>query len=192
MKLNLGCGSDHRPGYTNVDFVKPCDVQVDLEQFPWPWDDSSVDEIIMLDFLEHFPYSRTETILSECWRILVPGGKLDVQVPDLEPCARAAMSLPPFLCHGCGYEFQKPNHPCLRCGRALSEIRDAAIHRLYGGQDRPGNWHYNAFTTKTLEAILSKSGFGEVTFLDRNENGETYYQNWNMKATARKIDAWED
>ena len=55
MKLNLGCGHDHKEGYVNVDVSdlgKP-DMVVDLEVLPWPWQDSSIDEILIKHTLEH-------------------------------------------------------------------------------------------------------------------------------------------
>lgn len=52
MKLNLGsCGRDF-PGFTSVDIVLPADQVVDLSG-PWPWLDSSVEEIRAYDIFEH-------------------------------------------------------------------------------------------------------------------------------------------
>ena len=53
LRLNLGCGEDHKPGYINVDKYGNPDVLHDLEEFPWPWDDESVEEILMKHILEH-------------------------------------------------------------------------------------------------------------------------------------------
>ena len=55
MRLNLGCGFNKRDGYVNVDIGDHCapDVVHDLEKAPWPWDDSSIDEIYMSHVLEH-------------------------------------------------------------------------------------------------------------------------------------------
>lgn len=68
-------------GYVNVDSqsrLKP-DVVFDLTQTPWPWRDNSVDAIYSSHAFEHF--NDTITTMMECYRILKPGGELEVIVP---------------------------------------------------------------------------------------------------------------
>lgn len=77
LKLNLGCSDDHKPGYLSVDIAPPADVVTDL-RVPWPWEDSSVDEIYAHDVLEHLPQIHA---LNEAHRVLKPGGILDLAVP---------------------------------------------------------------------------------------------------------------
>ena len=79
-RLNLGCSTDLRGGeWTNVDIAQPCDVVADLAQ-PWPWEDSSVDEIYAADIFEHLP-NRIHT-MNQAWRVLRPGGILTMECPD--------------------------------------------------------------------------------------------------------------
>ena len=81
MKLNLGCSDDVRPGWINVDRYPPADQIVDLEQL-WPWSDSSIDEILAQDIIEHL-YDKIHT-MNELWRVLKPGGKVEIQVPTTD------------------------------------------------------------------------------------------------------------
>lgn len=85
MKLNLGCGFNKLDGYLNVDCEPLCqpDCVADLEEFPWPWADESVDEIVASHCLEHVG-ATSETwigILKEIWRVCKPGAHVAIMVP---------------------------------------------------------------------------------------------------------------
>ena len=73
LKLNLGCGNNKYDGFLNVDKFGEPDINWDLEKFPWPWEDNSVDEIRIIHVLEHLG-KDTETyfnIFKEIYRISV-------------------------------------------------------------------------------------------------------------------------
>lgn len=78
MKLNLGCSSNLRAGFVNVDIVPPADQIVDL-CFTWPWEDSSIDYVLAIDIVEHLPDKRHT--MNEIWRILRPGAIAEIEVP---------------------------------------------------------------------------------------------------------------
>jgi len=78
--LNLGCGEKILDGYVNVDNWGNPDVRADLNSFPYPWDDNSVDGVVMYHVLEHIP--NWWECVQECARIIKPGGSLVVHVPD--------------------------------------------------------------------------------------------------------------
>jgi len=69
------------PGYVNVDICPPADVICDLRE-PWPFLDSSVDEIVAYDIIEHLP-DKIHT-MNEAWRVLKPGGVFDIDVPTTD------------------------------------------------------------------------------------------------------------
>jgi len=80
-KLNLGCGEDYREGFVNVDFRDnfKVDKVIDLNQLPYPFENSFFDEIIVFHVLEHLddPFS----IMKELYRIIKPNGILHIKVP---------------------------------------------------------------------------------------------------------------
>jgi len=191
VKLNLGCGPDIKDGYTNVDFrsLPGVDVVSDLSKFPWQFKDESASEILMLDFLEHFPYRDTEKIIHEAWRILEKDGQLIVQVPDLEHCMRAASFRPPFLCNRCGWEFPEVDFRadffiCLKCKQPWYDCATAAVHRMYGGQDYPGNFHLTGFSKLYLREMFQRNGFEPVEDMEK----EHQYINWNFKFKFKKVE----
>lgn len=83
MKLNLGCGENRKAGYYNVDKQGSPDVLHDLETFPWPWDDESIDEVLMNHVLEHLGESVSVylSIIKELYRICKPGAIIHIFVP---------------------------------------------------------------------------------------------------------------
>ncbi len=85
LKLHLGCGTKKLDGWINIDSVKECrpDVLYDLTQ-PLPCKDSSVDEILAEDLLEHFDKYMRYIVFGEWARILKMGGRITLQVPNFE------------------------------------------------------------------------------------------------------------
>ena len=85
MKLNLGCGNDKRSGFVNVDkeLSSEPDIVLNLEQLPWPWETSSVDEILLKHTLEHLGRDPETylSIIKELWRISKNGASITITVP---------------------------------------------------------------------------------------------------------------
>jgi hypothetical protein len=85
MRLNLGCGFDIKEGYVNVDMDlhKGVDLLWDLENFPYPWDDDSVEEIRMHHILEHLGQTPDQyyRIWKEIYRICKKDAEIHIVVP---------------------------------------------------------------------------------------------------------------
>jgi predicted SAM-dependent methyltransferase len=81
-KLNLGCGNDYKEGYVNVD-VGNCrkDVHHNLEIFPYPFEDSEFEEVIMKHCIEHISRDNFPKCVSELHRISAPGCKIHISAP---------------------------------------------------------------------------------------------------------------
>jgi SAM-dependent methyltransferase len=97
--LNLGCSDNLRKEFINVDCRQFNQAEYDLFHCQnwdlnqlWLWKDSTVDYILAADIIEHLSdHIRT---MNEMWRVLKPGGIVDIFVPTTE--GRGA--------------FQDPNH----------------------------------------------------------------------------------
>ncbi len=85
LRLNLGCGNHKLDGFVNVDSQPHCkpDQVINLESFPWPWPDNSVEEIFMSHVLEHLG-ATTELyfgVIKEMYRVCAPNAKITIIVP---------------------------------------------------------------------------------------------------------------
>ncbi len=82
VKLNLGSGARPLEGYINVDKnPKSPEINIiwDLNKEPWPFENDSVDEIIMNNVLEHL--EDCNRAMKEIYRILKKGSMAKITVP---------------------------------------------------------------------------------------------------------------
>jgi len=81
LTLDLGCGNKKRPGTVGVDFNDrtAADVIHDLNVFPYPFEDASVDHVYLDNTLEHL--DDVLRVMEEVYRIVKPGGTVKVIVP---------------------------------------------------------------------------------------------------------------
>ena len=81
FKLDIACGQNKPEGFYGIDIAKTkeADMVYDLEKFPWPIPDNSVDEATCSHYIEH-----TKDIIKfmdEVHRILKPGAKILIRAP---------------------------------------------------------------------------------------------------------------
>ena len=89
LKLDLGAGNRPTPGFKAVDITGEPDYLVDLFQYPWPFKDRSVSEVVANHFIEHIPHYRPEyggvdgfwMFFNELHRIMRKGGKVTLTCP---------------------------------------------------------------------------------------------------------------
>jgi len=79
--LDLGCGTKKRAGAIGVDNNPDAapDVLHDLEVFPYPFEDSAFDEIVLDNVLEHL--GDVVRTMEELHRIGRPGALVEIYVP---------------------------------------------------------------------------------------------------------------
>lgn len=84
-KLQIGAGTNLREGWLNTNY------------FPWqknvlhlnaaqrfPFADNSFDYIFSEHMIEHIDYNEGLVMLSECFRVLKPGGRIRLSTPDFQ------------------------------------------------------------------------------------------------------------
>lgn len=111
MKIDIGCGGSKREGFTGVDILKlpGVDVVHNLDEFPYPFADNSVDEIWMDQVLEHL--KEPMKTVEELHRIGKVGAKIHIGVPyfrsmyaAIDPTHRNFFSV-------CWFNYFDPTHP---------------------------------------------------------------------------------
>jgi predicted SAM-dependent methyltransferase len=117
MKLNLGCGYNHMPGYVNIDNrpeVNPdllCDVLGGL-----PYGDNTVEKVFARDFLEHIPIGKVIGVIENIWRVLKFDGIFESITPSTD--GRGA--------------FQDPTHVSFWNQNSWLYYSEPHLRKLYG------------------------------------------------------------
>lgn len=90
--IDLACGNSKKDGYLGVDKVETSstDYIFDLQTYPWPIEDNSIDEIHCSHYVEHIPHDIKNPnddrdgfiqFFDEVYRILKVGGKATIITP---------------------------------------------------------------------------------------------------------------
>jgi SAM-dependent methyltransferase len=141
LRLDIGPGAHPRDTerFVSVDKYEdgglsvgmPPDVIADMGDLPF--DDGSVKEIWCSHTLEHVPGGRVAGVLAEWQRVLEPGARVIIQVPNFDYVAR--------------YWLTGPD-------------RNWAEMMVFGEQRYgEGDFHRSAFTPSTLRADCEAAGF---------------------------------
>jgi predicted SAM-dependent methyltransferase len=126
--LNLGCGQRYHKRWTNVDFFSNSNDVISanlLKSFPFP--DCSFDVVYHSHLLEHFPKESSLIFIRECFRVLHPGGRIRVVVPDLENMVQEYLRVLNSLENG--QDIEEANYEWI-----VLEILDQMVRSRPGGE----------------------------------------------------------
>ncbi len=159
LKLNLACGPNPKKGWVNVDlFAEQADLQLDLCHL-WPFADQSATYIYSEHFFEHLEYPGSAMrYLKESWRILQPGGRIRLVMPDAEPALIAYGKKDAEF-----FRRQREKwHPAW-CDTWMHQVNYIFRQREeHKGDGPPGEEHQYAYDYETLASILQKAGFVDI------------------------------
>lgn len=96
LRLNIGAGSRRPEGYFHCDIEespdapKTLDLVCDAKAIPLP--DGCASEVMAIHVFEHFYRWQSEGVLREWARLLRPGGRLVLELPNLRKCCENYLS----------------------------------------------------------------------------------------------------
>ena len=143
--LHLGCGPIRIPGFCNIDAspASGADIVGGIERIRLAT--GSVDVIYTSHVFEHIPRGKAERALREWHRVLRPGGRLLLAMPDLEALTRVYLE-----------NLARYDDPA--CRWRCDQARDI----IYGGQTNDYDFHFNGYGFTPLARLLAAVGFTDV------------------------------
>jgi len=161
--LNLGSGPVCFDDYINVDFFVPPGgakphrsfYGADL-RYPLRMPSGLIDGIFSEHAFEHLTYSEAARLFAEAFRVLKPGGRARIVVPDLELFVRAYCAPGRDWFEEWERLYFTESEDAERRARRLTTPMEAIsfVTQEYG--------HLSAWDFETLSAAMTRAGFAEI------------------------------
>lgn len=137
LKLHLGCGKIYLKGYINIDIrrTKATDYVCDVINLPFP--KNSIELIETYHMIEHLPREVFLKALKNWYYILIPGGKLIIELPDFDKAVQ---------------EYLEGN--------------EERLNNIFGLHRFKGDTHHYGYNLKRLKQILIQNGFRDIVGLE--------------------------
>jgi len=145
-KLNIGAGDTVIPGFIAID------RKLGTEAFPLDYPDNSVEEIRASHILEHFSFDDAQKALDEWTRVLTPGGRLRVAVPDIDYCSNSSDPNRVFWLMGGQTDSDNFHRSAYDKPRLTAVMEQAGLHSL-------NPWHSENTDAAALDCSLNMEGF---------------------------------
>lgn len=175
LLVHLGCGNALLPGWLNLDCYPPPPAQdieiltLDLRR-GLPLASGSVAALFSEHFLEHLPFDTVgNDVLPEIRRVLQPGGKLRIGVPDGE------YFVDQYVAARTGHSdeiFEQQRH-----GKTRMTMLNEIAH---------GFGHYFVYDFETMASLLTAAGFTAIRRCAPLDSDVAHFQGKD------RVDAWRN
>jgi predicted SAM-dependent methyltransferase len=174
IKYHLGCGTQYKEGYINVDnppsqhsiAIVRADIYGDLISVPL----ELCEEIRSHHVFEHFNYMESVALLIKWTKALELQGKLIIDIPDLEVLSQELLN-----------SINKNDT------RRIFKI----VRLMCGSHEADWAFHVNAWTLSSLSYILEKFGF-ELVQANRYGQRDSLFPNCGLLMCFNKIKVVEN
>lgn len=146
IRLEVGAGKAPKEGYMHNDINKFDHIEYVGNAWEIPLPPNSVLEVLTCGVVEHLTRSQVGSFLIEAHRLLVPGGILQFDMPDIR--------------QWCRYLYDCVND------RKVPFSADHIFANFWGWQRWPGDEHKWGWTKESICKELLKAGFDEFDVLE--------------------------
>lgn len=160
-KLHLGCGSDIREGWINIDISVPerentiqHDLSKGLPQFCY---ENPIRLIYSSHLFEHFLPETANSLFRECYKSLSPGGVFRISLPNFKALVRA------YLDNDREYLATPANLAFAPHGNLLEVVNYGLYQHV--DLDRGHKWMYDE---DLLSLYLKDAGFTDIKSVEFN------------------------
>lgn len=138
LKLNIGAGYLHIDGYLSLDlYNETADIKSDIINIPFK--ENSIEEIVSFHVLEHVLPTTVEEAIKEWYKLLMPGGKLIIELPNILA-----------ICD----DFSKVNYG----------DKFTLLYYMYCNPQLLGHAHLYGWWPESMYNLLYNFGFRDITF----------------------------
>jgi len=179
MKLEIGSGNMPTKGYKHldinanapdVDYVGDIRALItedyDIEKYPNLKfiSNETFEEIKAYHFIEHIQWIYQEALFRLFYQWLLPGGRLNLQTPDLEWIVQSYLHRKKkswLTLKNKQYVFPDKEHPQLTDSGNPIQFHQWVNYKIFSGCS-PGDFHHCLYDAESLERTLEKIGYQSI------------------------------